>query len=372
MKSSEGKTGAVPPAGPVLWIAALSCCVCASSLVLKNANTNRNTMTNGELVSYLEGSVVFEYDEMTVRADKAKWWRSQKLVKLWSRVRVEKKRQLLSCDNMDFSGEKKELAARGRIRFDDRDELTTITGERGTYYLDSSFFVLSGKPEFLHCDTAAAETLFIKGRTMTYNDSTRIATVNDSVLITKGDLTCRCGRAFYSPDSSRVLLRTGPTITFKEHALIGDSIDLQFDGNVLKTAIVVGNSHGTYVDYTQGDTTTTNIWGDSTYMALSDSGRLDSVWVHGKVVSKYYEAETPELINEVTGKRMRMAFAAGEDSDDLRVWENVTSTYYITEKDGSGRNEASGDSLHVIFKGGKASTLSLSGGTRGIYFPEDR
>jgi lipopolysaccharide export system protein LptA len=356
----------------VACLAAAALCLssAASSLVLKNANYNQNTMKNGELISLLEGNVVFEYDEMTIRSEKAQWWRSQKTVKLWDKVKVEKKNQVLVCDNMDFDGQKKSLTSRGRIRFDDFEDRTMIRGQRGVYDLDKRFFVLTGAPEFMHFDSAAAETLTIVGRTMTYNDSFKVATVNDSVLITKGDLTCHCDTARYYPDSSRALLRKAPTITFKEHSLVGDSIDLAFDGNRLRSATVVGNSHGVYVDYAKEDTTTTDIWGDSTFMALTDSGQLDSIWVHGHVISKYFEARTPNLINEVTGKIMLMAFKQEEASDELKVWGNVESIYYILETDGSGRNEASGDSLHVMFKNGRASFLALSGGTRGIFYPD--
>ena len=104
------------------------------------------------------------------------------------------------------------------------------------------------------------------------------------------------------------------------------------------------------------------------YLALTQSGHIDSMYAFGKVKSTYYLGATSDSANQVTGKTMILAFDTAGVIATARVWGNATSVYYVIDAEGKGRNEASGDTINVVFDKGKASQLTLSGVVRGVYF----
>ena len=341
------------------------------TLVLELANSNENTFSGGEFVSILKGNVVFTYDDIRIRSDEATWWRNEGMVDFRKQVKVTRGASTLTCDRMHFTKKTNLITAKGKFDFFDTLEQTRLTGKEAEYHVQNRNFILRGNPKMVRFDTTASETLTISGITMSYSDSLKRATVKDSVKITKGPLTSKCRFAHYFTETNSAQLRGNPRVTYEMHQVTGDSIDLVFGKETLRSALVTGHSHGFYVD-TSGagnDTGYTHIWGDSLYMTVSDSGMLDTLWSYGKALSKYFTSNKPDLVNEASGKVMLMSFAERGNVDRVKIWGNARSKYYIEEDDNSGTNEASGDSILVAFRKGKASLLTLAGRARGVYFP---
>lgn len=365
----------------VCWcciIAAVSGSVFAggsTSLILKSANSNENRYNNGNFISVLRGNVVFIYDDITIYSDEATWWRSEGRIHFENNIRAEQKSQIITCDRMRFLKKENMLHAIGHFCYRDTAEFTEITGGRATYRIDTKDFSLKNKPRLVRFDTSAAETLTIIGKTMYYTDSIKQARVDENVVITKGKLRSACEQVFFNTETNKARLREKPEVEYGESTIVGDSIDLQFSKEALRSASIYGNAHGVYVDTGTGqkkDTAYTDVWGDSLFMSISDStGNLDSLWVHGKALSKYYTARKRELVNQASGKVMLMSFGGTGDVDRVRIWGNARSTYHIEEDKSNGINEASGDSISVAFEKGKAVFLNLAGSARGIFFPRD-
>ncbi|MBD3321794.1 MAG: hypothetical protein GF350_11925 [Chitinivibrionales bacterium] len=325
---------------------------------------------NDQMVVNLRRNVVFKYDDVTVRADHARWWRSDKTVKFSDNVRVTRVAQTLTCRYLHFEGREKMLYARNNVVFADTVEMIRVTGRTARYDLERSHCILEGEPAFFRFDTAAAETLSIVGKRMMYDDSLKKTSVVDSVKVTKGLLTARCMEGYYFSADDLAQLRTDPEIFYGEHKLTGDSVDLYFSEDTLNGVSVAGNSYGLYIDPEEAETTWTRIWGDSMYMSLNDSGFLDSVWVHGNVLSKYSSAEDTIEANEVSGKTMIVDFGEKSAIRHALVWGNAECIYYVEDKSANDRNEASGDTLAAWFADGRAVRLKLLGDIRGNYFPE--
>ncbi|MBD3240353.1 MAG: hypothetical protein GF331_07190 [Chitinivibrionales bacterium] len=339
-------------------------------LILKNANRNENTLIRGELVSTLIGDVVFLYDDFTIYSDRARWWQSRGTVKLTGNVRVEREDEKMTCDRLTFLKKQKQLDASGRVNYYSHPDRVRIHGSHGRYDMDRDRFVLTGEPHFLRFDTAAAETLTIVGREMTYHDSTRVASAVRDVRITKGKLAATCERANYYTSDERAQLRGTPVITFDGNTMKGDSVDLRFRGDTLQGVAIGGSAHGLYLEPDSSDTNVTNVWGDSMYMAMTPSGSLDSLWAWEDVLSTYYLSSEADSANKVSGKAMVLSFEGSGNLRSALVWGNARSTYFVREDDGQGRNEASGDTIHVFFDEGKARELTISGSVRGSYFPQ--
>jgi lipopolysaccharide export system protein LptA len=344
-----------------------------AALILQSANSNENSYSNGEFVSILRGNVVFLYDDITIRSDEATWWRNEGRVNFRNNIRISQESQLLTCDRMQFTKQTNRIDASGHFLYRDTAQLTELSGDKAGYRLDTKFFTLTGDPRLIRYDTTSAETLTIVGRKVTYADSVKEATVIDSVVITKGTLVSHCGKAVYNTESSLAQLRRNPRVTYDIHEIVGDSIDLQFGEESLKGASIYGGAHGVYIDTAQKgrDTAFTHVWGDSLYMSISDSGYLDSLYVVGKAVSKYFAASSSDMVNQANGKVMVMSFGKDGDVNRVKLWGNARSTYFIEENDSRGVNEASGDSITVEFSNGKAAFLNLAGSARGVFFPRD-
>lgn len=342
-------------------------------LILKSANSNENRYTNGEFISILKGNVIFLYDNMTIRSDEATWWRNEGKVDFKDNVRVTQKGQVLTCDRLNFIKNNNQIDALGHFIFSDTTERTQLSGDKATYLLEKKVFTLTGSPKLVRYDASAAETLTIVGKKVTYVDSSKMATVSEKVIITKGKLISKCDRAQYQTETNIAYLRIKPFVNFDINELVGDSIDLYFGKESLRKASIFGNAHGIYID-TSGrtrDTAFTHVWGDSLYMSLSDSGSLDSLKVHGKAISKYFTTKEKERADEARGKAMRITFGTDGNVDYVKIWGNARSTYHIEETDSRGINEADGDSITVTFRNGKAAALNLAGSARGKFFPSD-
>lgn len=336
------------------------------TLVLKHADSNRNTMSNGKLRSVLKGNVKFEYDEITVNADDALWYRSDGIARFFGNILVETDSASLKCDKMDYRRDRKHLIAGGGVDFFDETKQVRITGGRGVYLIDTRHLTLDKEPKLYRYDIGASDTLIVLGKQIVYDDSLGCATVSRDVEIYKGLLEAECQLLKYFIDDDRAELRTDPRIYYDMHDLVGDSVDLFFLEESLTGVAVMRNGVGVHRDTRVEDTVITVVNGDSLFISISDSGWIDTLWSYGKALTYYFAASKPDLKNEARGRAMTLDFASSGNARALSIVGNAECSYYLEEEDA--RNEASGDQISVRFHRGKAAFLKLTGDARGTYF----
>lgn len=341
-------------------------------LVLRHADYNQNMMNNGKLISILEGNVDFQFGDTKIKSSYAKWYRSDGVAQFRDGVVVEMPRQTLSCDRVYFYRDRKQVRASGNVDYFDKEHNTRVLAPEAIYHLETEFLELQRKPRLSRYDTTGADTLNIVSKSMHYNDSTGIATARGDVVITRGVLRAYSEVAFYHTETEMAQLRQDPEIFYDIHHVVGDSVDLFFTAKQLEGVSVDGNAHVIHRDPPQdlqSDTVITDIVGDSLYMAISDAGHIDTTWVHGNTLSKYYRVDERERTNEARGRMMVLAFTEEGKADHLTISGNAESIYYIDE-DGrdAGRNVADGQQIEVTFRRGKAVFLTMIGDVRGKYF----
>jgi len=340
-----------------------------STLVLKNADFNRNTLERGSLVSVLQGNVVFVYENTTICSDEAIWYRGSGVANFKGNVKLTQENQELTCKRLDFVRDEKKLTAQDNIDFFDKKKSMRIIAQKGVYYFEKKHLTLTKNPQMFQYDTTRAETLSIAGDKMVYNDSLNIATAENNVVITKGLLRSRCKTATCNMETDVAKLRTDPWIYYDIHEVTGDSVDLFFVDEALKGVSVMRNAKGFHRDITLKDTIHTNVTGDSIYMAISDSGTVETIWTHKDAHTVYYSSKTPHLQNEGNGKFMVLHFVKGT-TGTMNISGNAECVYYLNEEKESGKNEANGDDIFIHFVEGKAVHIKLVGGVRGTYFAE--
>ena len=342
----------------------------SSTLVLRNANFNRNSLVNGKLVSVLEGNVIFNYDDAIIRADHATWYRRNGIAHFNGNVRIIQENQLLTCNRLTFNRGQKKITAFDNIDFYDTLEKMRIIAQKGDYFFETGNLVLTEDPRMFQYDTTIAETLSISGDKILYDDSLKIATAQKNVLILKGILKATCKTGTFNLDNHIARLREDPWIYYDIHELTGDSVDLFFtESEVLYGVSVMRNAKGFHRDATEEDTVFTQVTGDSLYMDISDSGTIETIWTYKDALTLYYSSKTENLVNEASGKVMRLNFIKGT-TGILTISGNAECVYYLNEENESGKNEANGDDMVINFREGKAVYIKLIGGVRGTYFAE--
>jgi lipopolysaccharide export system protein LptA len=347
------------------------------ALILERANRNENIYDSrtGEFVSNLSGNVVFRYDDIRIRSDEATWRKNRGIVDFRKNVKVEQAGQTMTCERLNFVRDNNLLSASGKIFYIDSAMITTISGNSAEYNTNTKEAMLWGNPVLTRRDSTAADTLFIRGRIMKYNDSTKVATVTDNVNIRKGELAATCRKADYFSKTDIALLRLNPIINYEKHRVVGDSIDLFFGKETLKSAQVMGRAHGHYKEIADStsDTTVTNIYSDSLYLSMYESGKMELMKAFGNARGDFSEtsaksgsATTTNLVSDSmhlymfeTGKISAMkAFgsARGDISETAAQTGNVTTTNLTS------------DSLQMfMFETGKMRAMKAFGSARGRY-----
>jgi lipopolysaccharide export system protein LptA len=357
-----------------------------SDLVI-TAQSNEVTLNNGEIVLHYNNNVVARLSDIKITSRNATGMKRQGIWSFENGVTVTRGTEIIQCNRLTFSRATRLIYAIGNFSYIDTSTKTHITGKEANYHVDKKTFSLRGDPRLTKIDTATAETLVITGIEMSYADSLKKATAARDVKITKGKMRSTCQLANYYTNTNIAELRTKPLVHYDIHEVVGDSINLYFGKESLKNAVVIGNSHGIYIDTSgpqatdaaktkkkQGtvrDTMYTHIWSDSLCMMVNDSGYLDSLWAYGRVNSKYYSSSDPNEANQANGKTMLLSFTTTGNLDYIRMWGNARSIYFIDDPGGNGENEASGDTIVVLFNpDGKAKRLRLIGSARGMYYPQ--
>jgi len=341
----------------------------SSTLILRNANYNRNSLVKGKLVSVLEGNVIFKYDDAIIRSDKVTWYRKDGRAYFTGHVRITQHEQVLNCDRMTYTRNDKKIIAKRNVDFFDKEEQMRVVAQHAVYFLDTKHLTLTKNPKMFQYDTARAETLTIVGDKMIYNDSLQLASAEKNVHILKGLLKADCEWATYDLKTDVAYLRKDPWIFYDIHELTGDSVDLFFIDKILQGVSVMRNAKGFHRDVTLRDTIYTKVTGDSIYMDISDSGTIETIWTYDNATTIYYSSVTPHLVNEGIGKVQRLNFVHGT-TGTLTISGNAECVYYLEEEKESGMNEANGDDILIHFREGKAHYIKLIGGVRGTYYAE--
>jgi lipopolysaccharide export system protein LptA len=372
------------PFGHGLLTAALLLCFAArlwaapdGALVLERANSNENIYDNAteDFISYLRGDVLFRYDDISIAADSAVWRKNDGIVDFTSHITVEHKGQIMTCERLYFVKGDKLLTASGGVLYRDSAKITYINGSTAEYMTDRKECTLRGDPLLTRVDSASADTLFIRGRTMVYNDSTKIANINDNVRINRGELSATSRRGEYSVKKNIAKLRVNPVINYEKHIIVGDSVDLFFGKETFEGACVMGNTHGRYTEASDstGDTTVADIWSDSMSLSMHGSKKVNSMKAFGNARGKHSQASAPPgsvATTDIASDSLQVfMFEETGKIREMKAFGNATGNYRESPADTSKSamsTNITSDSLRVsMFETGKIGSMTAFGRAHG-------
>jgi len=346
----------------------------AGALVLERANSNENIYDSKteDFISYLRGDVFFRYDDVSIAADSAVWRKNDGLVNFTSNVTVEHKGQIMTCERLYFVKGEKILTASGGVLYQDSAKITYISGSTAVYATDKKECTLRGDPLLTRLDSASTDTLFIRGRTMVYNDSTKIANVNDNVRINRGELSATSRRGEYSVKKNVAKLRINPVINYEKHKVVGDSVDLFFGKETFEGAQVIGNTHGRYTEAdSTKDTTIADVWSDSMSLSMYDSKKVNSMKAFGNAKGKYSEKSASSgavTATDITSDSLHLfMFETGKISA-MKAFGNANGRYRESSDTAKSTmsTDITSDSLRIsMFETGKISSMTAFGKAHG-------
>ncbi|MCF0223077.1 MAG: LPS export ABC transporter periplasmic protein LptC [Fibrobacter sp.] len=279
-----------------------------------------------EDIATADENAVITHKEVTVTAEHIKYNKEQELAEGHNNVTITHKDVKMSADHGTYN--KKDDLAEGH------DNVVVV--------MDST--------------TLSADHL-------TYNKKDDFATAYSNVKLTQNEMVVTCDTGYFDRKNNWISMKGNPTCELKNYHLTGDSIFLTLDstGKSLRSALVIKNAHGIQREDAKKNSpgSITEAFGDTLYAQFSGN-KIEQLYVNVNARGFFYETDLKEFRNLMDGDRLDLYFSKGK-MDRAVVSGKAQSTYYYVKKDRtvSGKNEASGDTIHILFDAQKNAVKSL-------------
>lgn len=233
----------------------------------------------------------------------------------------------------------------------------TITADSMDYDKNRGYAEARGKATIIHDDVT------ISADNMNYNKEDDFAEAFNHVKVTQKEMVVTCDTGYFNRKENWLSMKGNPTCDLKNYHLTGDSIFLVLDstGKSLKSALVIRNAHGVQQEDAKKNSpgSVTEAFGDTLY-AEFDGNKIERLYVNLNARGFFYETDLKDFRNLMDGDRLDLYFNKGK-MDKAIVSGKAQSTYFYVKKDRSvsGKNEASGDTIHILFDAQKNAVKSL-------------
>ena len=207
------------------------------------------------------------------------------------------------------------------------------------------------------------DTVTIESRSLIYDKKNSFAQAYQDVKLTQKDLVVTCDTGYFNRKDNWLSMKGHPTCDMKNYHLTGDSIFLVLDetGKMLKSALVIRNAHGIQHESPKHGNpgNVTEAFGDTLYCEFK-KGKIERLYVNLNAKGFFYETDLKDYRNLMDGDRLDLYFKKGR-MDRAVVSGKAQSTYFYVKKDRtvSGKNEATGDTIHILFDAQKNAVKSL-------------
>ncbi|HSQ43339.1 MAG TPA: OstA-like protein, partial [Fibrobacteraceae bacterium] len=385
----------------------LLCCVsfvCAQTkpLMMEHADSLSVTQERGMLL--LKGHVRFRHDSASFQTEKATWNKRADVVHCDGGFLFLHPKGSLKANTGEYRRKDEIAEAVGNVEARDSSGEGAYFGERVLYYRQTEFLDLKDKPllHYYSQDTVKKETdtLWVRAKHITYDRKNDLASafgnvhVNQKdlsitcdsghyqrrldlltafghVRLTQKDLVVTCDTGWFDHKNNQLTLVGHPKCLLKENQISGDSMFVILDGEQLKSVRVIRNAIGIQDEKPKngGPLQHTQVNGD-TLFAEFEKEKMKNLYVSLNAQGQFWEADLQDYINRMSGQLLTLTFQDGQ-MQEARVTGGAKSTYWYVEKKRtvSGRNEAAGDTISVLFDTSRVSQLQIRGAmSSGIYY----
>ncbi len=297
------------------------------------------------LEMYCDSAVYYEKDEYadfkghvivldglrTLRADKIKYFPSEKTAYCYDRVRIVSDVDSMYAETLIYNFNTKNAKAAVNFFARHTTENVEISARNGEYINAIRRFAVQQNSILTRVDSTDNDTLRIYAQKIEYfaTDSSK-AIASDSVTIIQKELTANADTAIYLIKQQIIWLKRKPIAIYDKNKLTGKMIRVELDSMKIRK---IFSFDGAKAVETVDSTT----------------GKINEL-----------EAKTIEL--QIVDNKPHKMIADG----------NAVSKYYLKNDDGDqGMNIASADTLLLYFSNGELDSLTIMGGSEGVYYPKN-
>ena len=351
---------------PLLLVALLATSAFAQSspLIMKHADSLAVARKRGTLL--LQGRVHFIHDSIQFRTQRAFWHKDAESVQCSGGFLFTHPSGYIKAQNGHYQKKVGIATASGDVHAGDSANSYLFTGEYLEYDREKEILTMPQKPKLYQYEkqkNGKIDTVTISARRIIYNKKDAFAQAFDSVKVTQNDMVVTCDTGFFDRKNNWLSMKGHPTCDMKNYHLTGDSIFLVLDsaGKSLKSALVIRNAHGVQQEDPKRNApgSVTEAFGDTLYAEFSKD-KIERLYVNLNARGFFYETDLKEYRNLMDGDRLDLYFYQGK-MDRAVVSGKAQSTYFYVKKDRSvaGKNEAAGDTIHILFDAQKNAVKSL-------------
>lgn len=346
-------------------------------LIMENADKLEGFRSRGEYI--LTGNVRFRHGELRFETQRAVWSKEINQVYCEQGMHIMHRGSDLTAERGNYDKASNEAEAEGKVQLRDSTGDLRGKGDKLVYHRLSHEVTFLGHPELrrLYRDTAQKEndtlpvtdTLILQGKRMTYNDSSRIALAETSVVITRRKTRITCARAEYRDKADSLFLSGDPKVVVDRSQIEGEKMRIRLNEEEIRGLLVQGKAKAHSIDVATDSTPErqSEIEGDSLLLAFSGK-QIDSAQVFHDAHGNYYDTDKPKLRNRMRGEKMVMRFK-NREVRSAQVVGGAKSTYFHLENGRlKGRNVAEGDTIRFAFAEGEIDEVLVSGKARGVYY----
>ena len=358
---------------PLLLVALLATGAAAqtSPLIMKHADSLAVARKRGTLL--LQGRVHFVHDSVQFRTQRAFWNKDAETVQCGGGFLFTHPSGFIDAHNGVYQKKKGIATASGDVHAGDSATTYLFTGEYLEYDRENEILTMPQKPklyQFEKTKNGKIDTVTISARRIIYNKKNAFAEAYGQVKVTQNDMVVTCDTGYFDRQNNWLSMKGHPTCDMKNYHLTGDSIFLVLDsaGKSLKSALVIRNAHGVQQEEAKRGAPghVTEAFGDTLYAEFSKD-KIERLYVNLNARGFFYEDDLKDYRNLMDGDRLDLYFNQGK-MDKAVVSGKAQSTYFYVKKDRSvaGKNEATGDTIPILFDAQKNAVKSLrllGGGT---------
>ena len=351
---------------PLLLAALLATSAAAqtSPLIMKHADSLAVARKRGTLL--LQGRVHFVHDSIQFRTQRAFWHKTAETVQCNGGFLFTHPSGYIQAENGLYQKKNAIATASGNVHAGDSANSYLFTGEYLEYDREKEILTMPQKPKLYQFEKqkkGKIDTVTISAKRIIYNKKDAFAQAFDQVKVTQNEMVVTCDTGYFDRKNNWLSMKGHPTCDLKNYHLTGDSIFLVLDstGKSLKSALVIRNAHGIQQEEPKKNApgSVTEAFGDTLYAQFSND-KIERLYVNLNARGFFYETDLKEYRNLMDGDRLDLYFNQGK-MDRAIVSGKAQSTYFYVKKDRSvsGKNEATGDTIHIVFDAQRNAVKSL-------------
>ena len=325
-----------------------------SPLIMKHADSLAVARKRGTLL--LQGRVLFVHDSVQFRTQRATWNKDAEVVQCSGGFLFTHPSGYIKANNGTYSKKQSLAIANGDVVAGDSAHSYLFTGDMLEYDRENEILTMPLKPKLFQYEKhkdGTVDTLTIEARKIIYNKKYSFAEAYKDVKVTEKDMVVTCDTGYFDRANSWLSMKGHPTFDMKNYHLTGDSIFLVIDEakKTMKSALVIRNAHGISKEDAKKNApgNVTEAFGDTLYCEFKDN-KIERLYVNLNAKGFFYETDLPDYRNLMDGNRLDLYFKKGK-MDHAVVSGKAQSTYFYVKKDRtvSGKNEAAGDTINIVF-----------------------